>query len=91
MVILLQSCGLELFGSPGEDEPAVERGSPTFAATAGLDPKGMGRTLDDIAQANIFIGDETWKANPIGLRLALFYLLMHCLFMRHSYLLFAKN
>jgi hypothetical protein len=57
--------GIGLLGSPGKDEPAVERGSPAFAATAGADPKGVSHTLDGIAKANILVGDETWKANPV--------------------------
>jgi hypothetical protein len=56
---------LGLLGSPGKDEPAVERGSPAFAATAVSDPKGVSHMLDGIAKANILIGDETWKANPV--------------------------
>jgi hypothetical protein len=57
MVILLQDgiSELGLLGSSSKDEPAVERGSPAFAATAGSDPKGVSRMLDGIAQANILI------------------------------------
>jgi hypothetical protein len=75
MVIVLRNSWLDLFGSPRDDEPAVERGSPAFAATTGPDPKGMGYTLDGVAQANLFTSDETWETNTIGLRLPVFYLL----------------
>jgi hypothetical protein len=78
MVIVLQNSGLDLFGSPREDEPAVERGSPAFAATTGPDPKGMGYTLDGIAQANLFTSDETRETNTIWLRLSLVYMLTGC-------------
>jgi hypothetical protein len=83
MVILLTRWifGLGLPGSPGEDEPAVEGGSAMFAATAELDPKGMGRTLNDIAQANIFIGDETWKAGAVGLGFAFGLFFRHGLYL----------
>ena len=36
-----------------------------FAATAGSDPKGISHMLDGIAKADILIGDETWKADPV--------------------------
>jgi hypothetical protein len=57
--------GIGLLGSPCKNEPAVERGSSALAATAGADPKGVSHTLDGIAKANILVGDETWKANPV--------------------------
>jgi hypothetical protein len=59
--------GLGLLGSPGEDEPAVEGGSPAFAATAVSDPKGVSHMLDGIAKANILVANEPWKARAVGL------------------------
>jgi hypothetical protein len=58
--------GFELPSSPGEDEPAVESGGPTFTAAAGFHSKGVSHTLDGIAQANILVGDEPWKANLVS-------------------------
>jgi len=62
MVILLQNgiSELGLLGSSGEDQPAVEGGSPAFAATAWSDPEGVSHMLDGIAKANIFVGNEPW-------------------------------
>jgi hypothetical protein len=81
MVILLQSCGLGLFGSPGENEPAVERGSPTFAATAGSDSEGVSHMLDRIAKANILVANEPWKAHAVGLGVAFSLFLRHGLYL----------
>jgi hypothetical protein len=67
MVFLLSSCSAGLFGSPGEDEPAVERGSPASAAGAWLDPNGVGHTFDGISEADILIADESWKSYSIRL------------------------
>jgi hypothetical protein len=78
MGILLQDdFGLGLLGVPGEDEPAVERGSPAFAATAGSDSEGVSHMLDGIAQANIFVVNEPWKAHAIGLGFAFGRFLRH--------------
>jgi hypothetical protein len=79
MMILIQSCGLGLFGSPGEDEPAVERGSPAFAATAGSDPEGVSHMLDGIAKANLLVANEPGKARAVGLAAFAFGL-----FLRHG-------
>jgi len=83
MVILLQNgiSELGLLGAPGEDEPAVEGGSPAFAATAGSDPEGVSRMLDGIAEANLLVANEPWKARAVGLGFAL------GLFLRHGFYL----
>jgi hypothetical protein len=53
--------GLGLLGSPGEDEPAVERGSPASAAAAGLDAN-IGRCArDGITKTDIVIVYEAWQ------------------------------
>jgi hypothetical protein len=78
-VLLLQKWifGLGLLGSPGEHEPAVERGGPVFAATAGFDPEGVSHVLDDITQTNILVANEPWKARSVGLGFALAFFLGH--------------
>lgn len=85
-VVLLHSAGLTSFRSPGEGEPLVEGGSATFAAATWLDAKEISRTLDDIAQADIFICDETRTPTPVWLGLSLRSVLMHRLFMSHGHL-----
>ena len=74
-----------LLASPRENEPAVERGGPAFAAAAGLNAKRIGRTLDDIAQANIFVSDETWEAHLV--RLAARCSILSCFFSHATVLL----
>lgn len=64
-----------------EDEPAVERGSPAFAATAGSDPEGVSHMLDGTAQANILVANEPWKACAVGLAFALSLFLRHGLYL----------
>jgi hypothetical protein len=60
--------GLWLFGAPaGKDKPAIERGGPAFTPAAGSDAKGGCDSLDGIAQANILIANEPWKAGAVGL------------------------
>jgi hypothetical protein len=74
--------GLWLFGaSAGEDEPAIERGGPAFAATAGLDSEGVSHMLDGIAKANILVANETWKARAVGLVFAFGLFLRHGLYL----------
>src|SRR5205823_5537519 len=51
-----------------EDEPAVERGCATRAASAWSDSNGIGGSLDDVAQADLFVGDE--PGQPHLMRLA---------------------
>jgi hypothetical protein len=58
--------GLGLLGPPGKDEPAIERGSPAFATTAGSDSKGVSHMLDGIANANILVANEPWQAHAVG-------------------------
>jgi hypothetical protein len=70
---------LGLPGSPGENEPAVERGSPPCAATAGSDAEGVRNALDGIAKANILVANELWKAHAVGLAFAF------GLFLRHGF------
>jgi hypothetical protein len=60
-----------------EDYPAVERGGPAFAATAWSDPKGVSHLLDGIAQANILLANEAWKARPVRLAFAFAFFLGH--------------
>jgi hypothetical protein len=45
----------------------VEGGSPAFTAATGPDPDGVCRTLDDITETDVLIGDEPRKAHSIGL------------------------
>ena len=49
----------------GEDEPAIERGCPAFTSAAGSDAKGGCDSLDDIAEANLLVANEPWKADPV--------------------------
>jgi hypothetical protein len=51
--------------SAGENQPAVERGGPSLAAPAGPDANGVSDALDDIAQADILVGDESWQADAV--------------------------
>jgi hypothetical protein len=57
--------GLGLLPSPGKDEPAIERSSPAFTATAGSDSKGVSHMLDSIAKANILVANEPWQAHAV--------------------------
>jgi hypothetical protein len=74
-------CELALFTPSGEDYPEVEHGSPTFAATAGSDSKGVSHLLDDIAQANILVAHEPRKARAVGLGFAFGLVLRHDLYL----------
>jgi hypothetical protein len=73
--------GLRLLGSPGKHEPAVERGSPAFAATAGSDAKAGCDSLDGIAKANLFVANEPWKARAVGLTFGFGLFLGHGLYL----------
>jgi hypothetical protein len=83
MVILLTKWifGLGLLGSRLKDEPAVERGSPAFAATAGSDPEGVSHMLDGIAEANILVTNESRKARAVGLTFGFGLFLGHGLYL----------
>ena len=73
---------LGLPASPGEDEPAVECGGPPFAATAGSDSEGVSHMLDGIAQANVLVANEPWKARAVRLAFAFgFFLGNHALYL----------
>jgi hypothetical protein len=66
------------FGSlqspPRENHPAVKCGCTTRAAATGLDSDGKSGALDDIAEANVSIANESRQAHSI--RLA--FILMCC-------------
>jgi hypothetical protein len=68
---------LWLLTPSSENYPAVERGGPAFAAITGSDPKGVGHMLDGVAQANILVANEPWKARPVRLAFALGLFLRH--------------
>jgi hypothetical protein len=53
--------------APSKNEPAIERGRPTVTTIARLDSKRSSHALDDIAEANIFIGNKTGQVNAVRL------------------------
>jgi hypothetical protein len=56
----------------GENKQTVERGGTTFASGAGPDPNRVGHALDDITEADLLLGDETWQPNSVRLAFARF-------------------
>src|SRR6266702_5660277 len=70
--------------SASEGEPAIERSSTTFAASAGPDSKGSCRPLNHIAKADVLIADETRKAHAVRLAFLLVGLTILYLFCVHS-------
>ena len=60
-----------------ENEPAVERGGAALAATTRLDSGSRRDSFDNIAQADVFVGNKSGKAHSI--RLAFSFTLMLCL------------
>ena len=57
--------------SSREHHPAVHRRGAPLTSAAGFDPHRVCRPLDNIAQTNRFIGNETRQSYPVGLRLRL--------------------
>ena len=57
--------------SSREHHPAVHRRGAPLAPTTRFDPHRVCRPLDNIAQTNRFIGNETRQSYPVGLRLRL--------------------
>lgn len=66
-----------------KNEPAVERGGATLAAATRLDSGSRRDSFDNIAQADVFVGNESGKAHSIRLAfsftlmLGLLFLLLH--------------
>ncbi len=50
----------------GENQPAVERSRPAFTASARLDPKIGGRSLDHIAKPDLLAGDKSGQAHSMS-------------------------
>src|SRR5262249_58943534 len=57
--------------SSREDHPAVHRRGAPLTSAAGFDPHRVGGALDNIAQPDLFVGDEPWKSNFVRPRLRL--------------------
>src|SRR5438067_6742628 len=60
--------------SASESEPTVECSSSLLTTAAGFDANSRCGSLDYIAQTNILIGDESWKAHVVRSAFALFSL-----------------
>src|SRR5215469_2096165 len=57
--------------SSREDHPAVHRGGAPLTSAAGFDPHRVGGALDNIAQPDLFVGDEPRKSHLVRPRLHL--------------------
>jgi hypothetical protein len=55
----VQWCGL-LWRPTGETKPTVERGGTAFTAATWLDTHGIRGALDEVAEADLLVGYETW-------------------------------
>src|SRR5215472_4285835 len=55
--------------SSRKDHPAVHRRGAPLTSTAGFDPHRVGGALDNIAQPDLFVGDEPWKSHFVRPRL----------------------
>jgi len=68
----------------GEDEPAVEYGSTAVTAATGPDSNCRYGSLDDVAEADIVVGDEPRKAHSVRLGFSFFCLSVPWLFCVHG-------
>jgi hypothetical protein len=59
-----------------EMHPSVERRCPFFAASARLNPHGVSRFLDDVAQTYFLLDEETRKTHAMRLVLGFLSLIL---------------
>jgi hypothetical protein len=64
--------------------PSVERGCPFFAAGAGLNPNGVSRALDNVAQTYFLLDEESWKTYAIRPVLRFLSVSLSCFFIVHD-------
>jgi hypothetical protein len=67
--------------------PSVERGCPFFAAGAGLNPNGVSRALDNVAQTYFLLDEEAWKTHAMRLVLGFLSVTLRSFFFVHDILL----
>jgi hypothetical protein len=71
-------------GSTGETDPAVECGGTTFTAAAGLDADSIRGALNDVAEADLIVGNEARETHLIPWTLAMLRRVTPSPFLSHT-------